>query len=498
MADITNVINVQLLKEGQAAAYDNVNVVGILTSERGALNSNTPYKAYKNQSEVIADFGALSRTASAAAAFFGTSPNAVNAGGTLIVGYYRANRETIAAKAAQLKGIKLDTVVTLEKLQAISNGSFSIDINDEKEVVAGLDFRTATSIDDVVAILADELHEKATVMFKDNRFYVTSLAAGASQKLTFMQEGTAGAFVGLILGLSHGCGAVITASEEVKTLEPETKLDAISRLKALTNIYGCAMIDQTSDQEVAQLAVYAQSANIIIYDVFAGNDYLQVSTSNPVWNIKLASQTHYRCLYSAVNNRNLAVSYMARAHSVNFNGENTALTMHLKTLSVAAEDYSQTEIDAAKRVGLDIYTIIKDVPSVLTSGANDYVDNIYNLMSYINAVEIGLFNLLKGTATKIPQTTRGLNQLIDTAEKESVRFARAGFIGAGTWSSPDYFGSYETFTNAIAQDGYYWLAGSLADQTQADRQARKSPVLQNAIKNAGAIHSVDVIINFNY
>jgi hypothetical protein len=37
----------------------------------------------------------------------------------------------------------------------------------------------------------------------------------------------------------------------------------------------------------------------------------------------------------------------------------------------------------------------------------------------------------------------------------------------------------------------------LKDQPQADRQARKSPVLQGAVKNAGAIHSVDIIINFN-
>jgi len=37
----------------------------------------------------------------------------------------------------------------------------------------------------------------------------------------------------------------------------------------------------------------------------------------------------------------------------------------------------------------------------------------------------------------------------------------------------------------------------LSDQAQADRQARKSPVIQGAVKNAGAIHSADIIINFN-
>jgi Protein of unknown function (DUF3383). len=67
----------------------------------------------------------------------------------------------------------------------------------------------------------------------------------------------------------------------------------------------------------------------------------------------------------------------------------------------------------------------------------------------------------------------------------------------GTWSSPDSFGNIEVFNRAIEEDGFYWLAGSLADQPQSDRQERKSPVLQAAVKNAGAIHKVDVIINFN-
>jgi len=71
-------------------------------------------------------------------------------------------------------------------------------------------------------------------------------------------------------------------------------------------------------------------------------------------------------------------------------------------------------------------------------------------------------------------------------------------IGAGTWSSPDTFGDLDTFNRNIEANGFYWLAGSLSDQPQSERQERKSPVLQNAIKNAGAIHSVDVIINFNY
>ena len=146
---------------------------------------------------------------------------------------------------------------------------------------------------------------------------------------------------------------------------------------------------------------------------------------------------------------------------------------------------------------MDIYTTIKDVAVVLTSSANDFMDNRYNLIAFIDAVQTDMFNLLKQTGTKIPQTVRGVNQLVDQGEKTTRNFVRAGVFAPGVWSSPDYFGDYGVFTRSIENNGFYWLAGSLSDQAQADRQARKSPVLQAAVKNAGAVHSVDIVINFN-
>ncbi|MCV5837762.1 DUF3383 domain-containing protein, partial [Escherichia coli] len=43
--------------------------------------------------------------------------------------------------------------------------------------------------------------------------------------------------------------------------------------------------------------------------------------------------------------------------------------------------------------------------------------------------------------------------------------------------------------------GYYVYADAVANQAQSDREARKSPVIQAAIKLAGAIHYGDVQIN---
>ena len=45
--------------------------------------------------------------------------------------------------------------------------------------------------------------------------------------------------------------------------------------------------------------------------------------------------------------------------------------------------------------------------------------------------------------------------------------------------------------------GYYVYAQSVNTQMQADREARKAPVIQCAIKLAGAIHSTEILINVN-
>lgn len=42
-----------------------------------------------------------------------------------------------------------------------------------------------------------------------------------------------------------------------------------------------------------------------------------------------------------------------------------------------------------------------------------------------------------------------------------------------------------------------WYAGSIVDQAQSDREARKSPAFQIAVKLAGAIESVDVMVSVN-
>jgi len=126
------------------------------------------------------------------------------------------------------------------------------------------------------------------------------------------------------------------------------------------------------------------------------------------------------------------------------------------------------------------------------------VDNVYNLIALKKFIQIDLFNLLGMTSTKLAQIDSDVQKLVDTIEKTLKMFRKAKVIAPGSWTSPDTFGDVETFMRHIETNGYYVLAQPLSEQSQDQREQRKAPIIQIAVKMAGAIHKVDTIINVNY
>jgi hypothetical protein len=489
--DLSNVISVGILPEGKTVAPDNMNAVCIMSSE-APLSSSDRYKVYKSVSAVESDFGTYSSTYAFASILFQQTPNPVNVGGALIVGYYRNVEETLPATSGVLIGSQINEAQVISELQKITDGSMVITIDGTDVSIDSLNFSTTTTISGVLNLITGIVG--ATCTFSDQRFVVTSDSTGATSTMSVAKPDEAGVFIGNILGLSDG--GVVTDGVAETINNPETKLQAVTAVKSLVNFKGFCFIDNTTDSESENLANWSQANAVLGYDVFSDISNLEVDNTNPVWKITSKGQSNYVMFYGT--DRRLAAGAMARQHSVNLSGENTTNTLNLKEIrGIEPVDYSQTTWQKAKTVGLSIYTLFKHVPKLITSGANGWADDSYNLIALVDAIQVDAFNLLGTTPTKVPQTNKGVNQLVDQCEQTTRRFVRAGAFAPGTWSSSDYFGNKEAFDRNILENGYYWLAGSLADQSQDDRQARKSPVIQGAVKNAGAIHSANILINFN-
>jgi len=221
--------------------------------------------------------------------------------------------------------------------------------------------------------------------------------------------------------------------------------------------------------------------------------------------IKDANNTHTRMLlYTQIGgsqngHRLFAAAYAGRAMSTNFSGSNTTSTMHLKDLATITPDplITETWLEACRQVGADVYVGIAGIPKTFTSGGNEFFDDVYNLLWFKGALEVAGFNALATTSTKVPQTEPGMSVLKGAYRLICEQALTNGFISPGAWNSPEIFGDPEDFRRNIEERGYYIYSQPVNQQSQPDREARKAPLIQMAIKFTGAIHSSNLIIYIN-
>ena len=207
MANINNVVNVSVIPQGRSLSRTNMNIVALFTSQLGALSSANRTKAYTDLSSVASDFGTTSAVYQHASILFAGTKNPCNSGGYLVVGFWRAAAETVSATAGKLRGIQLSEAVVIPTLQAISDGSFKITVDGVEDVITGLDFRTIDELGDIIDILNANL-VGVTASINDQRIIITSDTTGAASQVSLISENTSGTFIGNVLGLALGTGAV--------------------------------------------------------------------------------------------------------------------------------------------------------------------------------------------------------------------------------------------------------------------------------------------------
>jgi len=505
MADISNVVSVSIVPSGRTVSRTNMNIVGLVTGNVGVLNSANRTRVYTHLKGVAEDFGTTSIEYIHASVLFAQSKNPCNSGGYLVMGYWRKFDEVVPASSGYLLSGKLNENELIKNLQQINDGKFTISVDGTAQDVGSLDFRAVDTLDEIKSILSDAI-TGVTVDIVNDAIKITSNTTGATSTVSYLIDNdSAGTFVGDILKLTAGSGVAFYLGEDEKTLAAESLIDGLTEISKNEAIRGVTSLGRVDDGtvplvDILDLISYLKANDIIYYDT--NDDIVDINTiSNPdsmAIKIKLAGGDNFRPIFSKKVNRRIATAYMSRMHTVNFNAENSAITMNLKELTgIEPSDYTDNELHTLKKVGLDCYTTLGGIPKLLTSGANDFTDNVYNFIAIKKYIQIDLFNLLGTTTTKLAQTDGDVAKIIATVENTLNLFVKAKAIAPGTWTSSDTFGNEAVFKRAIETNGYYVYAKPLSEQAQSDREERKSPVIQVAFKNAGAIHSVDTIINYN-
>lgn len=281
----------------------------------------------------------------------------------------------------------------------------------------------------------------------------------------------------------------------------ETLADAINRTASLVQYFGILSTKDYDASEVSDAAAVVQTMNKMMFVV--SNNAADIAATGSFHDIAEAGYDKTRCLAYLSDTTEpakvMAAAYAGRALSTQFEASNTTQTMHLKDLTGVVADpvMTQTQLNLCQSCGADAYVNIAGVAKTFTSGANKFFDQVYNRCWFLGALEVAGFNALAKVSTKVPQTEPGMTILKGAYRLVCERGVRNGYLAPGAWNSADRFGDVEAMLRNIEEVGYYIYSLPVNQQAQTEREERKAPVVQIAVKEAGAIHSSNVIVYIN-
>ncbi len=280
----------------------------------------------------------------------------------------------------------------------------------------------------------------------------------------------------------------------------EKLMDAVNAVMGYTNWYGLGIADKEdiADDDWLKVAAAVEASGVSRILAITTSDPATVdatSTGDLAYKLKAAKYGRTFVQYSS-SSKYAALSAFGRAFTVNFNGSNITITLKFKQEpGITYETLTTDQAAALDAKNCNVFVYYQNDTAILQQGimsSGDFFDERHGLDWLQNYVQTNLYNLLYTSTTKVPQTDAGVTRLLSNVEQSMDQSVTNGLVAAGVWNGGPIgqLDSGDTLTK-----GYYVYAQPISEQAQADREARKAPVIQVACKLAGAVHFADVQIN---
>lgn len=284
----------------------------------------------------------------------------------------------------------------------------------------------------------------------------------------------------------------------VQGVAPETPAQAVTDARAKNaEWYAVAFAKDLTDQEILDVAAYIETTDSVFFYTTSSANVPAGTVGNIFEVMKGLKYRRSHGFYSTDPTKGAVVSIMAYAMTTNFSQANSAYTLNLKSLpGVAVDNLTSVEVATIKNNNGNCYIQRGYTYDVYQFGVNadgSYFDEVHGLDWLKLQIQRNVMDLLT-SVRKVPQTDTGVTSIVNAVTAALDGGLRNGLIAPGVWTGPDI----GTLTSGTAlEKGYFVLAGSVADQSDAERQARIAPPIYAAIKMAGAIHSVVISVLVN-
>ncbi len=502
---ISYVVSASAVTPGQGLEPLKLSTILLLTDEAPANPLIGSYMIARTATTIAQQWGTETETALQAQAIFSQQPNILANDGYIIVAQY-SQTDAVTVPATSGTFATTDISANLDNFKTVTNGVLNITVNGEAKDITGLDFEDAANLLDIANALAVKLPE-LTITVNNGELIFTSDTTGADSNITI------NAYAALPSGAVDIAGAdylnavegtaVSGEDEQITPSVPETLSQALTRMAGELYFEGILTTRALADNEAVAASNLVQSMqNRILFLPASNVSALEQGGLFP----KIKSNTKTKTLLytlgdtpneAALNSRLFAAAYASRGLAVNYSGSNTTITMNLKDLVGIQADtnISETVLNQCVTLGVDCFPSIEGLAKVVSNRQGGmYFDQVANQIWFVNAIQRAVFNTLATTSSKIPQTDTGIEKLISAIRGVCNQGVVNGFIAPGTWNNPDTFGNYEDFYRNIEEFGYYIYAQPVSQQSQSEREQRKAPLIQVAAKEAGAVHSANILV----
>lgn len=452
------------------------------------------FRSYTSSRGVEEDFGTNSQTTKFAIDIFSQRQTIRTGGGTL---YIAPMLNSVSATSGSFETV--DISANLANFQATVDGQIRFSVDGENIDISDLNLTNITTYNDMIDIfknLPNQPLQNVDFEFANGKLKPISKSVGTSSTIT---TGQVGSVTGTDLSLANyfdtaNAGVVV---ENGVNATGETLQQAVTRLDGVATAPYYGLFTTTLQMEKDVIISFAQSNQAKRVHMF----YYQIRNTkeldladNTSLNSLIVAQKLYNTRIDIDSNTdiksNLHVCALSLLGSTNWNGTNTHLDLFWKGLSNAVPSNILKIVDLQALGAISRYVNTGEFLDAKIDGYS--ASNALGLIWLLKTIEARIFNLLKTTSTKIPQTEEGVQRIkneIVTVLRQSVT---VGLVAPNTWNGEVPYDD-EKFRQGIAENGFYIRSVPISEQSQADREAGKAPLINFAFKYAGAIIDVSVI-----
>ena len=326
----------------------------------------------------------------------------------------------------------------------------------------------------------------------------STLASGANPSAVSYTQGGSGTDLTNYLKLNEANSAILVAGYNAET--PAECVAVLANKSA--DWYGLTFAAASQPSKSQNVAVAAIIEALDLKRVFGVTitdlDVLDSEiTTDLASQLKALGYNQSFVQFSSTNSFAIC-SLFGRMFSVDFNANRSTITlMYKQEPGVIGEELTESQANVLKAKRCNVFVNYVNNTVIIQYGVmcgSAWIDEIHGLDWLQNAIQTNAYNALYLSKTKIPQTDSGANKIVNAVNQACEDAINNGLIAPGIWNA-DGFGQLST--GDYLKSGYYTFAQSVDLQSQSDRDARVAPPIQTAIKLAGAIQEVDVLVNVN-